>query len=188
MGFFTRQTPELTLVEALRRGDPKAQRLAYDRYSPRMMALCRRYLADDFEAEEAMIEGFMRVFAHIGQFRDEGSFEGWIRRIMVNESLMALRRKKQEGFRYDYEEVTNETPPIAADTSLEAAELMALIDRLPTGYRTVFNLYAIEGYPHEEIAGLLGISENTSKSQLHRARVLLQKMLLGQEAPLSVQR
>ena len=187
MGFFTVKYSEETLVLGLRRADPKAQRQAYDRFSPRMMALCRRYMADDFEAEEAMIEGFIRVFERIGQFRDEGSFEGWIRRIMVNESLMALRRKKQEGYRQSFEEVAAETPPVAAETGLEAAELLALIDRLPAGYRTVFNLYAIEGYPHQEIAGLLGITESTSKSQLHRARALLQKMIQEQEAPLFVQ-
>lgn len=140
-----------------------------------MLSLCGRYLPDEFEAEEAMIEGFMKVFDRIAQFKMEGSFEGWIRRIMVNESLMYLRSKKAAGWQAAYDDVEYEVEPVAAATDLEADELHRLVQQLPTGYRTVFNLYAIEGYNHAEIAESLGISESTSKSQLHRARGLLQE-------------
>lgn len=165
---------EESLVKACQRADPKAQRRVYERYAPRMLSLCGRYLSDEFEAEEAMIEGFMKVFQKIEQFRLEGSFEGWIRRIMVTEALMYLRSKKQTGWQTAYDEVEYEVDPVAPSTDLEADELHRLVQQLPTGYRTVFNLYAIEGYSHAEIAESLGISENTSKSQLHRARALLQ--------------
>jgi RNA polymerase sigma-70 factor (ECF subfamily) len=166
---------EDSLVRACQQGDPKAQRRVYERYSARMLSLCGRYLPDEFEAEEAMIEGFMKVFDRIGQFKMEGSFEGWIRRIMVNESLMYLRSKKAAGWQANYDDVEYEVEPVAAATDLEADELHRLVQQLPTGYRTVFNLYAIEGYNHAEIAESLGISESTSKSQLHRARALLQE-------------
>lgn len=166
---------EDSLVRACQQGDPKAQRRVYERYSARMLSLCGRYLPDEFEAEEAMIEGFMKVFDRIGQFKMEGSFEGWIRRIMVNESLMYLRSKKAAGWQANYDDVEYEVEPVAAATDLEANELHRLVQQLPTGYRTVFNLYAIEGYNHAEIAESLGISESTSKSQLHRARALLQE-------------
>jgi len=166
---------EESLVRACQQGDPKAQRRVYERYSARMLSLCGRYLPDEFEAEEAMIEGFMKVFDRIGQFKLEGSFEGWIRRIMVNESLMYLRSKKAAGWQASYDDVEYEVEPVAAATDLEADELYRLVQQLPTGYRTVFNLYAIEGYNHAEIAETLGISESTSKSQLHRARGLLQE-------------
>ena len=146
----------------------------YERYAPRMLSLCNRYLTDEFEAEEAMIEGFVKVFERIGQFRLEGSFEGWIRRIMVNESLMYLRSKKQLGWQTSYDDVHEEPEAVAPSTALEADELHRLVQQLPSGYRTVFNLYAIEGYSHAEIAESLGISESTSKSQLHRARAVLQ--------------
>ncbi len=146
-----------------------------------MLSLCGRYLTDDFEAEEAMIEGFVKVFDKIAQFRLEGSFEGWVRRIMVNEALMALRSKKTMGWQTSYDDVEYETEPVAAATNLEADELHRLVQQLPTGYRAVFNLYAIEGYSHAEIAESLGISENTSKSQLHRGRALLQEWIEKRE-------
>jgi RNA polymerase sigma-70 factor (ECF subfamily) len=172
---------EESLVRACQQADARAQRRVYERYAPRMLSLCGRYLPDEFEAEEAMIEGFMKVFDRIGQFRLEGSFEGWIRRIMVTESLMYLRSKKGTGWQTSYEDVEYETEPVAASTDLEADELHQLVQQLPPGYRAVFNLYAIEGYSHAEIAETLGISENTSKSQLHRARALLQEWIEKRE-------
>ncbi|MCY7353315.1 MAG: sigma-70 family RNA polymerase sigma factor [Cytophagaceae bacterium] len=168
------QTEE-QLVRACQRADPKAQRRVYERYSPRMLSLCNRYLTDEFEAEEAMIEGFVKVFDRIGQFRLEGSFEGWVRRIMVTESLMYLRSKKQLGWQTSYDDIHHEPEAVAPSTTMEADELHRLVQQLPSGYRTVFNLYAIEGFSHAEIAESLGISESTSKSQLHRARALLQE-------------
>lgn len=179
------QTEE-QLVKACQKADPKAQRRVYDKYASRMLSVCRRYFNDEYEAEEAMIEGFVKVFEKIGQFKLEGSFEGWIRRIVVNECLMALRAKKQLGWQTSYDDVLEEPDPQLPETSLEAADLMRLIESLPIGYRTVFNLYAIEGYSHEEIARTLQITESTSKSQLHRARALLQRMIVEADTRQSI--
>jgi len=172
---------EAQLLKALRKEDPKAQRQLYDKYSARMLALCFRYICDDMAAEDVMVEGFIRVFAKIEQFSEEGSFEGWIRRIMVNEALGYLRKQKRI-LEDTLSDEANNIPDYAhADQNLETQELLQLIESLPTGYRTVFNLYAIEGYPHIEIAQMLGITESTSKSQLHRARAMLQKMVADWE-------
>lgn len=168
---------EAQLIKALRNADPKAQRQLYDKYSNRMLALCFRYVCDEMAAEDVMVEGFLKVFEKIGQFNSEGSFEGWVRRIMVNEALGHLRKQKRILEDNLSEEVNNIPDYVHADQHLETQELMELIEALPVGYRTVFNLYAIEGYAHIEIAQMLGITESTSKSQLHRARALLQKMV-----------
>jgi RNA polymerase sigma-70 factor (ECF subfamily) len=124
-----------------------------------------------------MIQGFMKIFDKIGQFSFNGSFEGWIKRIMVNEALMKLRSVKN--IEVDMDEVSASNFKTNETTSLEREDLMKMIQSLPQGYRTVFNLYAIEGYSHAEIATQLGISEGTSKSQLSRARALLQEKLAG---------
>ena len=168
---------EQQLIRACQQADPKAQRRVYETYAPRMLGVCRRYLPDEFEAEEAMVEGFIKVFEHITRFEGKGSFEGWIRRIVVNEALMALRAKKQLGWQTSYDDVREEPSPQPFESSLEVDDLLQLVNELPTGYRTVFNLYAIEGYTHEEIAEQLGISEGTSKSQLSRARAQLQQAI-----------
>jgi RNA polymerase sigma factor (sigma-70 family) len=168
---------EAQLVKALLRQDPKAQRNVYDKYSARMLGLCFRYLGDEMMAEDVMIEGFVKVFAKIEQFASDGSFEGWMRRIMVNEALGHLRKQKRLMEDALPDEASNIPDYQLADQNLDAQEILNLIEQLPTGYRTVFNLYAIEGYAHMEIADLLGISESTSKSQLHRARSMLQKMV-----------
>ena len=168
---------EAQLVKALKKEDPKAQRQVYDKYSTRMLGLCFRYICDEMAAEDVMVEGFLKVFSKIDQFNSDGSFEGWIRRIMVNESLGHLRKQKRILEDNLSDEANNIPDYIQADQQLEMQELLDLIERLPTGYRTVFNLYAIEGYAHIEIAEMLGITESTSKSQLHRARALLQKMV-----------
>ena len=165
------------MVKALQKGDPKAQRYFYDKYAARMLAVCVRYLTDEMEAEDVMIEGFMKVFERIDQFKGEGSFEGWVRRLITNEALMRLRTRRHVEMDIDTPEVQAQANFDWAESSLEANDLMALIAKLPTGYRTVFNLYAIEGYSHAEIAEQLGITESTSKSQLHRSRGLLQQML-----------
>ncbi|PWJ60168.1 RNA polymerase sigma-70 factor (ECF subfamily) [Dyadobacter jejuensis] len=166
------------LVKALRQGNAKAQRQLYDRYAAVMLGLCTRYVGDGMHAEDIMIEGLMKVFTKIEQYSGEGSLDGWIRRIMVNEALGYLRKNKKS-----MEENLQQTIDVVAegydtDADLEVASLMKLVHELPVGYKTVFNLYAIEGYSHKEIAVMLEISESTSKSQLHRARALLQKQLL----------
>jgi len=175
-------TNEGQMVRALQKGDPKAQRYFYDKYAARMLAVCVRYLTDQMEAEDVMIEGFMKVFDRIDQFKGEGSFEGWVRRLITNEALMRLRSRRHIEVDIEAPEVQYQTNFDWADTSLETDDLLLLIGKLPTGYRTIFNLYAIEGYSHAEIAEQLGISESTSKSQLHRARGLLQQMLKEMES------
>jgi RNA polymerase sigma factor (sigma-70 family) len=175
-------TSESQLVKALQQGDAKAQRHLYDKYSARLLAVCVRYVGDSMEAEDVMIEGFMKIFERIGQYRGEGSFEGWMRRLMTNEALMYLRSRRQIEIALDTPDALQAANVAWADAALDASELLAIVAKLPTGYRTVFNLYAIEGYSHAEIAEQLGITESTSKSQLHRARALLQEMLHNLEA------
>ena len=165
---------EAQLITALKRGESRAHKLVYERYAGKMLAVCTRYCANRADAEEVMLDGFMRVFEKIEQFRLEGSFEGWIRRVMVTESLMFLRKTKQWRQKLPIEEVEVEPNYEWADAALNESDLLRLVNQLPDGYRTVFNLYAIEGYNHAEIAETLGISEGTSKSQLSRARSLLQ--------------
>jgi RNA polymerase sigma factor (sigma-70 family) len=175
-------TQEAQLIKSLKRADPKAQRQLYEKYAARMLGVCMRYVGDQMTAEDILVEGFMKVFDKIEQFKGEGSFEGWIRRIMVNESLGYLRQRKQ----YVEDTSLDETHGVAdsnilADQFLEVGEMIQMIETLPMGYRTVFNLYAIEGYAHAEIAEMLGVTESTSKSQLHRARALLQQLVRNWE-------
>lgn len=173
---------EAQLIKALKNADPKAQRQLYDKYATRMLGVCMRYVGDRMTAEDILVEGFLKVFDKIEQFKSEGSFEGWIRRIMVNESLGYLRQTKrlrEDPIIDEAQEIAD--PAALADELLEAGEMMQMIEKLPTGYRTVFNLYAIEGYAHSQIAEMLDITESTSKSQLHRARTLLQQLVTNWE-------
>lgn len=173
---------EAHVVKALRNRDSKMQRQVYDKYSSRMLGVCIRYLGDQMTAEDILVEGFLKVFDKIDQYKGEGSFEGWVRRIMVNESLGYLRQRKRLVEIPMLDEVQGIADNNARiDQSLEVGELMHMINTLPLGYRTVFNLYAIEGYGHAEIAQMLGITESTSKSQLHRARALLQQLVTNWE-------
>ncbi len=172
---------EEKLLNALQKADPRAQRFIYDKYSPRMMGVCFRYVHDRMAAEDVLIEGFMKVFSKITQFKAEGSLEGWIKRIMINESLGYLRQQKRLPENSYLDNAYHIADMSLADHALEAEELLGILEQLPTGYRTVFNLFAIEGYTHYEIGELLGISENTSKSQLHRARAHLQQLLKEKE-------
>jgi RNA polymerase sigma factor (sigma-70 family) len=170
---------EPDLIAACLRGDPRAQRQLYNQFAGLMLTVCRRYLKRLEDAEEALLLGFAKVFQALPTFRQEGSFEGWIRRIMVNQALMELRRREPLHLSFeDFAQPENlAATPATADTQLQADELLALLQALPTGYRTVFNLYAIEGYSHPEIAEALGITEGTSKSQLSKARAMLQRRL-----------
>lgn len=170
-------TTEAQLIAALKRGESRAHKVVYERFAGKMLAVCTRYCANRDDAEEVMLDGFMRVFEKIEQFREDGSFEGWIRRVMVTESLMFLRKNKQWRQEIPIEDVVVEPDYVWADTAVNENDLLRIVNQLPDGYRTVFNLYAIEGYAHAEIAEMLGISEGTSKSQLSRARTLLQANL-----------
>lgn len=163
------------LIERSLRHDRKAQHLLYNRFSPRMLSVCRQYIKDLHHAEDVMITGFMKVFLNLKQFEGKGSFEGWMRRIMVNECITHLRARRQMGFLEDETFVEDTSNDI--DDLLSVDDIQAAIDNLPDGCRMIFNLYAIEGYKHREIAEMLGITEGTSKSQLSHARQLLQQQM-----------
>jgi RNA polymerase sigma factor (sigma-70 family) len=177
------QTEE-DLIKGCKRRDPKAQHAIYERYSGIMLGLCVRYVIDRSDAEDVMINGFVKALDKIDQYQGSGSFEGWLRRIMVNEALAFIRTQKNLLMAVEIEKAEKEPDYRYLNDNLEEADLLAMINKLPDGYRTVFNLYAIEGYSHKEIAEMMGISENTSKSQLSRARAHLQKYLVMQEKQL----
>lgn len=170
---------EEQLIKGCATGDRAFQTKLYDLYAPVMMGVCLRYARNREEAEEILQEGFLRVFTYIQKFRGDGSFEGWIRKIMVNCALLRYRNKSQQQpvIRLD---ISDYDAAGEADivSGLDAKELLRLVQSLPAGYRIVFNLYVFEGYKHREIAEALGISEGTSKSNLSDARAFLQKALL----------
>ncbi len=153
-----------------------AQELLFKKHAPKMMSVCRQYIPELQRAEEAMCNGFLKVFKNLKSYRGEGSFEGWVRRIMVRESISYLRSEKN--MKFSEIEIENDLQVYdPANGDLEVEEIQRLIDALPEGYRAVFVLYAIEGYQHNEIADMLNITESTSKSQLHKARKKLQQLL-----------
>lgn len=164
---------EYDLVRAIRRGEEKAYKLFYEQYAAKFLGICCRYINDRMAAEDVMVESMMRIFEKSKQFDFRGSFEGWCRRVVVNQALIYLRSQKTSLF--DIDEVVK----IGVKSHLDFREkdILALLATMPVGYRTVFNLYAVEGYSHTEIAEMLEISEGTSKSQLSRARALLKKQL-----------
>jgi len=176
-----KSTLETELIHACKKQHAKAQRILYDKYASYMLGLCKRYVRGELEAEDVMIGGFMKVFSKIDLFEGKGSFEGWMKRIMINESLGYIRKNKAMYLETDIEAADKEPELDKLSTALEAKDLLKMINELPSGYRTIFNLYAIEGYSHKEIGELLGINENTSKSQLSRARMHLQRKLLETE-------
>lgn len=166
------------LVQGCIRKDAKAQRYLFDTYSRRLMGVCVRYCDSREEAEDILQEGLIKIFERIGSFRGNGSLEGWMRRIMVNTALDHFRKQKVFRNSFDITEMEHEagTTDHVLET-MDARDLMKTIKSLPKGFRTVFNLYAIEGYQHREIAEMLGITESTSKSQYSRARSHLMKVL-----------
>ena len=170
---------EADLIHGCSREDRVAQRAFFDRYSPRFFGVCKRYIRQHEDAEDVLIEGLYKALTHINSYKGEGSFEGWVRRIVVNECLMFLR--KQHNFNMvaelDERHHTLPDPDATIVEQLAGQDVLALLDKLPTGYRTVFNLYVIEGYKHREIADILHISINTSKSQLILAKDKLRMML-----------
>jgi len=157
-------------------------------YAPQMLGVCLRYAPDRATAEDILQDGFIKVFLNIGSYRGEGSFEGWIRRIMMNTALSWFKASRRQGFPEDIDgmeeriaagEETEEGEALLA--RLKPEEVMALIQRLPEGYRMVLNLYVFEGLSHREIARSLEITENTSKSQLSKARRFLRRLLESEE-------
>lgn len=183
MDFKIYRAKEEELVKGCLRRERSAQQQLFDLFSAKMYALCYRYVRHSMEAEDILVTAFTKVFERIEQFKGEGSFEGWIRRIMVNESLTYLRKSRTMYLETELEQADREPDYERLSDHLEAEDLMNMIQELPAGYRLVFNMYAIDGYSHKEIAEQLGISENTSKSQLSRARVYLQKLLAENDWP-----
>jgi len=166
---------EREMIEGCLRNDVKAQELFYHCYARKMFGVCLRFAGNPSEAEDILQDGFIRVYGNLHHFRFEGSLEGWIRRTMINTAINHY--KKQLKFQQEVE--LNEATTLATIqedglSKISREELLHIIQGLPTGYRTVFNLFVIEGYTHKEIGIMLGISENTSKSQLSRARGVIQ--------------
>ena len=169
---------EKELVEQCRKNKKKAQEKLYRLYAPKMYGVCMRYANSQFEADDILQEGFIKVFLHLKDFRSDGSLEGWIRRTIINTAINFYRKnlKHQNEISIDDYETGNPNYETVID-KLSAEELLEVIRELPDGYRMIFNLNVIEGYTHKEIGAKLKISENTSKSQLSRARQVLQGKL-----------
>jgi RNA polymerase sigma-70 factor (ECF subfamily) len=168
---------EMSLIERLQAQDRNAQKALYDRYAALMFSVCRRYLKSREDAEDALVSGMYKVFTQIESYSGAGSFEGWIRRVMVNEALMKLRKVQPLVFPGEAAMVNDHPDSFSIEAELSAREILELLDQLPNGYRTVFNLYVLEGFKHQEIADMLGISINTSKSQLILAKEKLRQLL-----------
>jgi RNA polymerase sigma factor (sigma-70 family) len=165
------------LIEGCIRGDRKLQHELYKRYAPKMYGVCLRYAGNVEEAEDILQEGFIKVFNKMTSFRGEGSFEGWIRRIFVNTAIEHYRKKIYLQPITEYEENTVEGKYLSVLDDLAEKDIIQLVQQLSPGYRTVFNMYVVEGYTHKQIAEELGISEGTSKSQLSRAKLILQDLV-----------
>ena len=176
------ETIDLQLIESCIKGNRASQKALYDRLAPRMYPLCIRYVCDRDLAEDVLQDGFVTLFTRLDSYKGDGSFEGWARRIFVTTALMSLRKKDALKMSEDLEAARG----ISADTSSQIQnigykELIRMITELPPGFRTVFNMYAIEGYSHKEIGEILGISESTSRTQLSRARIWLQNKIKERE-------
>lgn len=169
---------EHDLVAGCIQGNAKCQQALFQRFAGKMLVVCMRYSRHQMEAEDMLQDAFIKIFEHLDQFQSKGSLEGWIRRIVVNTALKTFDRKSvsQEQIGIDPTWDSPDPEPIG-DLQLHAEDLLQLIRQLPDGYRVVFNLYAIEGYSHQEIAEMLGIQESTSRSQLVKARKYLQTQL-----------
>lgn len=172
------ETLDLQLIDLCIKGDRASQKALYDRLAPRMFPICIRYIGDRVQAEDVLQDGFITLFEKLDSYKGDGSFEGWARRIFVTTSLMALRKKDALKMSEELDTARGmKAETVSQVQNIGYKELMALIMQLPPGFRTVFNLYSIEGYSHKEIGDMLGISETTSRTQLSRARIWLQKKL-----------
>tara|TARA_R110000796_G_scaffold41772_4_gene103508 strand:- start:89730 stop:90293 length:564 start_codon:yes stop_codon:yes gene_type:complete len=172
-------TNEKLLIKKAIAGNSQAQKYLYEKSAPKMLSVCRQYIKDHDFAEDVMVIGFVKVFKYLHTFKFEGSFEGWMRRIMIRESITYLRKKQFVVFDDDIFERNTQTH-ISVSSDLDVEQIQMLIDKLPEGYKMVFVLYAVEGYKHSEIAEMLQITESTSKSQLFKARRMLQEQLKEQ--------
>lgn len=165
-------TNNIQLIKKAAKNNREAQHLLYETHAPKMLSICRYYIRDLQKAEEVMLNGFFKGFTNLKNFKNEGSFEGWLRKIMVREAISFLRQEKKIEFSMEDVEISHQHNN-NIETAIELDEIQQYIDELPEGYKMVFIMYAIEGYKHHEIATLLNITEGTSKSQLFKARQLL---------------
>ena len=166
---------EQKIIDACLKGDRAAQKQLFDRFAPVMYSVCLRYVGDREVAQDLLQDGFVTLFTKLDSYRRDGSFEGWVRRIFINTSLMYLRKKDALRMTEDLDNVRNLSSDIPTQIeNIGYGELMKLIAQLPPGFRTVFNMYVVEGYSHKDIAEELGITETTSRTQLSRARNWLQ--------------
>lgn len=168
---------EISLIKACSNGDNKAFKKIYEIHSGTMYSICLRYMNNEDEAKDALQEGFIKVFKNISKFKFTGSFEGWMKRIFVNSSIELIRKRKMH---LDVSELNSNELPLTAKIetgSMDAEKMMTLVQQLPEGYRTVFNMFIVDGYSHKEISDYLEISESTSKTQLFKARKQLQEWL-----------
>ncbi len=166
---------ERKIIDLCIAGNALAQKALYDRFSKMLYGICLRYAANEEEAQDILQDGFVKIFTKLDTFKFEGSFEGWLKRIIVHTAIEAYRKKVDTSRIQDFEYESSLSTP--DEKNLEVEELLKIIQDLPKGYRLIFNMYAIEGYTHAEIAKKLSISEGTSKSQLSRARIYLQNKL-----------
>lgn len=168
---------EEDLIKGCKANDRKAQKALYDQYGPILMAICKRYVRQTEDAEDVLLEAFYKIFSNINQYEGKGSFEGWMKRISVNESLMFLRKRHNFNISLESNHLNISSDEYSVEEQLFESDILDVLDTLPTGYRTVFNLYVIDGMKHREIAEELGISINTSKSQLIQAKRRLASLL-----------
>jgi len=167
---------ESQLIKRASKNNREAQQKLFERHSPKMLSVCRQYVKDIHHAEEVMLNGFLKVFTHLSDFRNDGSFEGWVRRTMIREAISFLRKQQKIEFSEEiFADAVEFSDPVTSEFNV--AHIQDMIDSLPQGYRMVFVMYAVDGYKHSEIAQMLKISEGTSKSQLFKARKMLQEKL-----------
>lgn len=168
-------TNEKKLIQKAAKGDRKSQKHLFEKHVPKMLSVCRQYISPVETAEEIMLNGFFKIFTKLDSFSHEGSFEGWVRRIMIRECIDHLRKK--DPFKFKDEINEEKVGCDESDTDLPLDFIQECIDNLPDGYKSVFVMYAIDGFKHKEIAQTLNISENTSKTQFRKARLMLQGLV-----------
>lgn len=168
------------LVQGCKDGDPNSQRALFEQFYGMLLGICLRYATDRDEAKDILQEGYVKIFNNIKHFQFTGSFEGWMKRIMINTAIDQYRKNQNEPYWHDIDASQELGTAEEALQNLNQEDLLKVVQALPEGYRMVFNLYVIEGYNHQEIAEMLTINEGTSKSQLAKAKKMLQKKLEGE--------
>ena len=167
------------IIEGCAKHEKKAQQMLYDKYSRLLLGVCLRYASDKAEAEDILQESFLKIFINIKEFSGTGSFIGWLRKVAVNTAITHYHKNLKYRYHVDIDEYVSVEAGVASfeEDFFTSEELFKILSELPTGYRMVFNLYAVEGYKHKEIAEILGIDTNTSKSQYSRAKAVIREKL-----------